>query len=124
RPDAANAVRRPDEVRRAVERRHEVVRDRRQLSLLAVPLRREVEPALGGRIDDGALDGVERALRERREGADRLDLVAEELDPQRLTSRRREHVDQAAADGELAAVVDALDAFVAGERQALGEELD
>ena len=31
-----------------------------------------------------SLDGVQRALRERREGADRLDLVAEELDPQRL----------------------------------------
>ena len=59
-----------------------------------------------------------------RERADRLDLVAEELDAERLAAGRREDVDQAAADGELAAVVDALDALVAGERERLGDAVD
>ena len=67
---------------------------------------------------------MERALGERREGADLLDLVAEELDPQRLAAGRREDVDQAAADRELSAVLDALDAFVAGERELLREPVD
>ena len=67
---------------------------------------------------------MQRALRERREGADRLDLVAEELDAERLAAGRREDVDQAAAHRELAAVVDALDALVAGERELLGEAFD
>ena len=67
---------------------------------------------------------MQRALRERREGADLLDLVAEELDPERLAARRREDVDEPAAHRELAALLDALDALVAGERERLGERLD
>jgi hypothetical protein len=66
---------------------------------------------------------VQRALRERRKGAHRLDLVAEELDPQRFASGRREDVDQAAAHGELSALLDAVDALVAGEGEALGERV-
>ena len=67
---------------------------------------------------------MERALRERREGADRLDLVAEELDPERLAARGREDVDEPAADGELSALLHPFDALVAGERKLLGETLD
>src|SRR5579884_1779491 len=67
---------------------------------------------------------MERALRERREGADGLDLVAEELGAQRLAAGGREDVDDAAADGELAALVRPLDAGVAGEGERLGESLD
>ena len=67
---------------------------------------------------------MQRALRERREGAHGLDLVPEELDAQRLPPRGREDVDEAAADRELAAVVDPLDALVAREREFLRELLE
>ena len=99
---------RPDEVRRAGRapgtrssgaRRPPGPRRRRAASGSTRSSRRSrggVERRLG--------DRVERALRERREGADGLDLVAEELDAERLAPRRREDVDDAAADGELAAL--------------------
>ena len=61
---------------------------------------------------------MERALREGRERAHRLDLVAEELDPERLAAGRREDVDDAAAHRELAAVVDPLHALVARQARA------
>ena len=67
---------------------------------------------------------MERALRERRERTHRLDLVAEEVDPERLAARRREDVDDAAAHRELAAVVDALHPLVAREGERLREPLD
>src|SRR6266542_1257404 len=67
---------------------------------------------------------MERALREGREGADRLDLVAEELDAQRLAAGRREDVDDPAAHRELTTVVDALAARVAGEGERLRQTLD
>ena len=67
----------------------------------------EVEPPLGRRVDRDLVDRMQRALRERRERADALDLVAEELDAERLAAGRREDVDDAAADGELAALLDA-----------------
>src|SRR4029450_6543076 len=70
------------------------------------------------------LDGMESPLRERREGPDRLDLVAEELDSQRLPACGREDVDQPAAHGELTALLDPLDAFVAGERDTLEKQVD
>ena len=81
-------------------------------------------PALGGRVDGGLCDLAERALGERRERADLLDLVTEQLDAQRLTSRRREHVDEAAANGELAALLDPFDPLVARRREVLGECVD
>ena len=97
-----------------------------RLALLVVGERRleQVCEALGRRVDDGAVDRVEGALRERRERAHLLDLVAEELDPERLAAGRREDVDEAAADGELAALLRALDALVARERELLGEALE
>ena len=67
---------------------------------------------------------MERPLRERRERADLLDLVTEELDAERFAAGRREHVDDPAADRELTALVDALDPLVAGEREVLGEAVD
>ncbi len=126
-PDPAHVVGLEDEIGRALERRHEIVGhldDR--LDVLVVGQRRlqEVGPAFGRRIERRLCDRVERALRERREGAHRLDLVAEELDPERLAAGRREDVDDAAAHGELAAVVHALGALVAREGERLRQALD
>ena len=67
---------------------------------------------------------MQRALRERRERAHLLDLVAEEVDAQRISSRRGKDVDEPAAHGELAAILRALDALVTGESEGLGELLD
>src|SRR5439155_21217050 len=47
-----------------------------------------------------------------REGTDLLDLVAPELDPQRMLLGRREHVEDAAAYRELPALLDQIDARV------------
>ena len=63
-------------------------------------------------------------MRERREGADRFDLVAEQLDTQRVAAGGREDVDDPAADRELPTLLDPLDALVPGERQMLGEAVD
>ena len=57
---------------------------------------------------------AERALGEGREPAQRLDLVAEQVDPHGPVLGRREQVEQAAADRELAAILDLVDALVAG----------
>jgi len=122
-PDPAHVVRLEDEVRHVVERRDEVVWHGPDLALLPVPLLHQVEAPLGGRIDRARLDRVQCALRERGERANRLDLVAEELDAQRLADGRREDVDDAAAHGELAAIVDALGALVAGEGKRFREPL-
>ena len=83
-----------------------------------------VDPPFGSRIDGDALGFAERALREGREGADALDLVPEELDPERLAAGAREDVDEPAAHGDLAALLDPLDPLVPGERELLGERLD
>ena len=126
-PGAADLVGLPDEVGPPVERRHQVVGDRERCGAVLVIDQLgldQVEPPLGGRVDRGLVDGVERALRERREGAHGLDLVPEELDAQRLPPRGRKDVDEAAANRELAAVVDPLDALVAGERELLRELLE
>ena len=118
-PDAPHLVRLPDEVRHALEHGHEIGRDHRALRLLVVGQRRlaQVRLPFRGRVDDRVVDRVQRPLRERREGAHLLDLVAVELDAERLAARRREDVDDAAADGELAALLGTIDALVAGERQ-------
>ena len=57
---------------------------------------------------------AERALGEGGEPAQRLDLVVEEVDADGALLRGGVDVEQAAADGELAAVVDLVDALVAG----------
>ena len=85
---------------------------RRQLGQLAV-----LGVELGGRRQLDPLGLAERALGEGREPAHRLDLVAEQLDPHRPLLGRREDVEDAAADGELAALLDLLDPLVAGGDQ-------
>ena len=67
---------------------------------------------------------MERALREGRERAHRLDLVAEELDPERLAAGRREDVDDAAPHCELAAVVHPLHPLVPSKRKRLRQPFD
>ena len=66
---------------------------------------------------DGALVGD-------REGADLLDLVAPELHPDRVLLGRREHVDQPAADRELAALLDQVDPGVRRVGQAPGHVVE
>ena len=75
---------------------------------------------LCGGSDLDRVEILERALRERAEGPQRLDLVAEQVDPYRAILRRREHVEEPAADRELAAILDLVDAFVAGRDQVAG----
>ena len=68
---------------------------------------------LGGGRDLDDVGVAERALREGREPAQRLDLVVEEVDADGPLLRRRVYVEQPAAHGELAALVDLVDALVA-----------
>ncbi len=67
---------------------------------------------------------MEGALREGRERAHLLDLVAVELGAERLAAGGREDVEQAAADGELAALVSALDPLVARARELLRQAVE
>ena len=64
---------------------------------------------------------MQRALGEHRERAQRLDLVPEELDAHGLAAGRREDVDDPAAHGDLAALLDAFDPRVARDHELLGE---
>src|SRR5262249_58224099 len=109
-PDATDVVRLPDEIGCAIDWSHEVVR---QLG------REHVPTALGGGIDERVLHRMKRALGERRERAHLFDLVPEELDAQRLAAGGREHVDDPAANGELAPLLNPLDPVVARKGKAL-----
>ena len=91
------------------------VLERRDLGQLSVLLRE-----LGGRRDLDHLGVAERALREGREPTQRLDLVAEQVDPDGAVLGCREQVEQASADRELAAVLDLIDALIAGGDQLAG----
>ncbi len=71
-----------------------------------------------------ALGDLEAALVGDREPADLLDLVAPQLDAQRVVLGRREDVEDAAADRELAAPLDHVHARVRGVGQALGDVLE
>jgi hypothetical protein len=62
---------------------------------------------------------MQRPLGKRREGSQRLDLVAEELDAHGLASRRGKDVHDSAPHCKLTALLCLLDALVAGKRQAL-----
>ncbi len=97
--------------------------------MLLVLLRPEIDvdrlaAPLGRRVDDGLVHLPERALREGREDADLFDLVAEQLDAQRLAARGAEDVDEPAAHCELPALLDPLDALVAGRRQLLDQRVE
>ncbi len=89
---------------------------RRQLGQFAV-----LGVELGRRRQLDPLGVAERALGEGREPAHRLDLVAEELDPHRALLGGAEDVEDAAADGELAALLDLLDPVVAGAVEVAGD---
>ena len=78
--------------------------DLRQLAVLLGELGRR------GHLD--LLGVAERALGKGREPAQRLDLVPEEIDPDRTVLGRREDIEQAAPDRELAAILDLVDALV------------
>ncbi len=123
-PDGAHLVGAPDEVGRALERPDDLAaQPRRRLPVLERE-RHEVGTPLGRREDGRGLDLAEGALGVGREGADRLDLLAEEVDPQRLASRAREDVEQPSPDRELAALLDPLDPLVAGVGERVGEPVD
>ena len=84
----------------------------------------QVAASLGRGIDVGSADRMQGPLGEGGERTHLLDLVAEQLDPKRFAACRREHVDDAAADGVLPAVVDPLDALVPGDGERLGEAVE
>ena len=126
-PGPVHVIRAPDEIRRPIDCRDEVAGNLDSGTVALVIRQRrlvEVAAALSRRVYDGGVLGVEGALGERRERADLLDLVAEELHPQRLTAGRGEDVDEAAADGELPALFHTVDPLVAGEREVLREPVD
>ncbi len=116
---------------REVEERHEAV-DRQQLGdvrALVLGLQRRhlgklavLGGKLGRRRDLDLLGLAERALCERREPAQRLDLDVEHVHAHRAILGRRVDVEQAAAGRELAALGDLVDALVAG-RDELGHAL-
>ena len=85
----------------------------RELAVLGAQLRR------GGQLD--ALGVAERALGEGREPAHRLDLVPEQLHPDRPLLGRRVGVEDVAPDRELAALLDLLAPLVARLGQQLGD---
>ena len=87
--------------------------DLRQLAVL--------ERELGGGVELDPLGLAERALGEGREPADRLDLVAEQLQPSGPILGRAEDVEDVAADRELTAVLDLVDTLVAGLDEQLGD---
>ena len=74
-------------------------------------------PVLPRRVDDRLVDGVEGALREGRERPYLLDLVAEQLDAQRLPARARKDVDQPSPYRDVTSVLDPFDTLVSGEGQ-------
>ena len=124
-PDLAHFARLPDEVRAVRNRHDEILGEPRRLVLIAWKTRlHQIEPALDGQVDGRSVDGVERALCERGKGANALDLVSEELDPKRLAARGRVHVDDAAPERELAALLRLVDPLVAGEREFPCESVD
>ena len=96
------------------------------LDAAARPLRDAIEAArefeqrvvvrepLAGRADHRLVEALDRALRLRVEAADRLHLVAEQLDAQRQRGGRREDVEDAAAPRRLARPLDERSERVAG----------
>ena len=127
RPHLADLVRLEDEIRTARDWRDEVAWDRRRSVVRFVvgePYLGEVEPPLCCWVDRRGVDGVQRALGERREGADALDLVAEELDPQRLPARRRVDVGDPSPQREVAALLHLVHSLVSGKGELLCERVD
>ena len=80
-----------------------------------------LERQLGRGVELDPLRLAERALGEGREPADRLDLVAEQLEPRGALLGRGEDVEDPAAERELAALGDLVGAFVSGLGEQLGD---
>ena len=80
-----------------------------------------LERELGCGVELDSLGLAERALGEGRKPADRLDLVAEQLEPRGAVLGRRKDVEDAAADRELAPLLDLVGVLVAGLDQQLGD---
>ena len=113
-----------DQLQRRAKRFHRQQRgDVRALGLIACHLRElaMLERQLGRRVELDLLGLAERALGEGREPADRLDLVAEQLQPRGAVLGRAEDVEDAAAHRELAPVLDLVGALVARLDQELGD---
>ena len=122
-PDRRRARPARPRARRGLQTRS-ACRARRRYRPGRAPHSREVGPALAAGKITARSSSSQRALRERREGADAFDDVAEELDADRLAPRRPEDVENAAANGDLAAFLHALDALVPGEDERLGQLLE
>ena len=118
-PHTDDVVELPDEVGRPVEQRDEVAVVLGQDSELRIAI-----GPLARREDHGLVNRVERALRERRERPDLLDVVSEELHAQRLAAGAREDVHETAAHCELPALFHPLDAFVARDGERLDESVE
>ncbi len=86
---------------------------------LVVAAREQIERQHGG-----ALELAGAALAHRVEGADRVDGVAEEVEPQRLVVTGRKDVEDAAANRQLADAGDQIGAVVAMAHQVLDHLLD
>ena len=101
--------------RRRSARRGRAARSGAAQSLSGVVLERKLARRTRSRggVDRRVVDRMERALGERGEGADVLDLVAEKLDAERLATGAREDVDEPAPHRDLAALLDPLYAVVA-----------
>ena len=122
-PDLAYFVDLPDEIGPRRHRRHEIGRNRDRLVLVEQCRLHQVEPPLSGWVDDGYLHRMQCALGEGRERTHLFDHVSPELDAKRFAPGRGKDVDEPAPNRELTALVRALYAFVAGERERLGKLL-
>ena len=78
---------------------------------------------LAGREDDDLVEVVDRSLVVDAEAGETVDLVAPQVDADRRIGGRREHVDDGAAAGELAAVLDEFLAPVAELDQLAAERV-
>ena len=105
--------------RPAAARRRRAAPPPRRVAISASSRCSSASSAAGVELDPLGL--AERALGEGREPADRLDLVAEQLEPRGAVLGRREDVEDVAADRELAALLDLVGALVAGLDQQLGD---
>ena len=115
-PDLADGIGVPDEVGLR-QRRDEISGHGSELAVVEQRLVDQVQSAFDRRVDDCFFQRAEGPLGEGGERSERLDLVTEELHANRLASGRREHVHDAAANGELASLLGPLDALVARERE-------
>ena len=112
-----------------LERRAEALQRQQlaQVRPLALVLEGQLRqlPVLRGELRGGRelhpLGVIEGALSEGREPADHLDLVAEQLQPRGPVLGGPEDVEDPAADRELPALLDLVDALVSGLHQPIGD---